>query len=104
MKYSAGIRSARQRAGISQDELARRSGRSQSSLSMFEAGRRRPSLAMIEVIAKGLGVSPLVIHLMSANGQDVPRGMQGILIVARIARLVDDLWRSPRNGSRNHSR
>lgn len=104
MRYSAGIRSARERAGLSQADLAKRSGRSQSSLSMIESGRRRPTIETVEAVANGLGVSPLVVYLLSANGRDVPRGTPGILIISRIAHLVDDLWRSRRNGARNHGR
>lgn len=104
MRYSAGIRSARQRAGLSQGDLARKAGRTQSTLSMIEARRRGPSIESIEAFARGLGVSPLVLYLLSANGHDVPRGASGILLVGRIARLVDDLWRCRRNGVRNHSR
>ena len=89
---------------MSQEELARRSGQSQSSLSMIESGRRQPSLVAIGKIARGLGVSPLVIFLLSANGQDVPRGTPGVLLIGRIARLVSDLWEARHNGARHPPR
>lgn len=107
MNYPAAILAARRRASLSQATLARRSGRTQSALSMMESGRRRPSLDAIEAIARGLGVSPLVLHLLAANGRDVPKGTDGVRMIGAITRLVDDLWRWRRhngNGSRNHRR
>lgn len=100
MQYSVGIRSARERAGLSQAELAKRAGRSQSALSMIENRRTAPSLEAVEAFARGLGVTPLAIYMLSVNGRDVPRGDAGILLIGRIARLVDDLWRYRRNGRR----
>jgi hypothetical protein len=67
---------------------------------MIESGHRKPSLEAVEAFARGLGVSPLAIHLLSANGRDVPRGDAGIVLIGRIARLVDDLWRHRHNGQR----
>lgn len=72
---------------------------------MVESRRRRPSLALLCALARGLGVSPLVLFLLAANGRDVPVGRVGIGIIAQIARLVDDLWRFRRNvrgQGRNH--
>ena len=99
MRYSSGVHSARLRAGISQAELAKRAGITQSAVSMIESKRRRPSVDAIEALARGMGVSPLAIYLLSANGHDVPRGTPGILLIGRISTLVDDLWRWRRNGN-----
>jgi predicted nucleotidyltransferase/DNA-binding XRE family transcriptional regulator len=52
------LRSARQRAGLSQTALATRSGVSQSVISVYEAGRRQPSL-------------PTLAHLIEAAGCDL---------------------------------
>lgn len=47
---------ARERCGLSQSELARRSGVTQSALSNVEAGRRRASDSLLEAIAPHLAV------------------------------------------------
>ena len=52
------LRSARQRAGLSQAALAARSGVSQSVISVYEAGRRQPSL-------------PTLVNLVEAAGCDL---------------------------------
>jgi transcriptional regulator with XRE-family HTH domain len=101
MHYASGIRSARHRAGLSQAVLAKRAGRRQASISMLESGRRRSTICAVEAIARGLGVSPLAIYLLAANGRDVPRGVPGITLIGKIASLVDDLRRLRRNGSRD---
>jgi transcriptional regulator with XRE-family HTH domain len=98
MNYAAGIRAARQRAEFSQDTLAERAGCSQAAVSLIEARRHRPATSTVEALARGLGVSPLVLYLLSANGHDVPRGNDGIRIVGRISTLVDELWKHRRNG------
>jgi transcriptional regulator with XRE-family HTH domain len=49
----AGIRNA---SGLSQAELARRSGLQQSVLSAYEHGRRQPSVAALARIARGAGL------------------------------------------------
>lgn len=41
------IRSARARAGLTQAELARRSGTSQATISAYESGRKQPSVATL---------------------------------------------------------
>ncbi len=49
----AGIRNV---SGLSQAELARRSGLQQSVLSAYEHGRRQPSVAALARIARGAGL------------------------------------------------
>jgi transcriptional regulator with XRE-family HTH domain len=61
------LRQARQRAGLSQAELARRSGVSRSVLSVYESGRREPSSeALARILAAAgfrLGLRPAVREL-----------------------------------------
>ncbi|HEY4410280.1 MAG TPA: helix-turn-helix transcriptional regulator [Acidimicrobiia bacterium] len=58
---------ARERAGLSQAELARRAGVSRSVLSVYESGRRQPSSeALARILAAAgfqLGLRPSVRHL-----------------------------------------
>ena len=51
------IRELRQKQGLLQDELARKSGLSSSALSNFEQGRRRTSLDCLKKISRALGIS-----------------------------------------------
>jgi predicted nucleotidyltransferase/DNA-binding XRE family transcriptional regulator len=49
------LRSARQRAGLSQAALAARSGVSQSVISVYEAGRRQPSVPTLASLIEAAG-------------------------------------------------
>ncbi len=51
------IREMRQKKGMLQEELARKTGLSASALSNFEQGRRRTSLDWLRKISKALGVA-----------------------------------------------
>jgi HTH-type transcriptional regulator, competence development regulator len=53
----ARIRAVRESASLSQQELSRRSGIAQESLSRIETGRRDPRLGTLRRLAKGLGLS-----------------------------------------------
>ena len=48
----------RQAAGLTQEELAERSGFSQQYISKLERGRRNPTIVTLYELAEGLGVTP----------------------------------------------
>ena len=50
---------ARNRRNLSQQAVAKKAGVSVSYVSMLERGMRTPPLETLEVLAKGLGMSPL---------------------------------------------
>ncbi len=50
------VRWARERAGITQAELARRAGLERSNLALVESGRRVPSVTTLLRVARALGV------------------------------------------------
>lgn len=52
----AAIRAARMERGLSQEELARRSGVNRSYIPKIERGTLHPSFGMLVNIAKGLGM------------------------------------------------
>ncbi|MFK4167297.1 helix-turn-helix domain-containing protein [Paenibacillus lautus] len=52
------LKERRQAVGLSQLELANRSGLDRTFISMLERGQRRPTLNTIFSLAKELGVSP----------------------------------------------
>jgi len=55
MTSGALIREARQRAGLSQTELARRAAVAQSVISAYETDRREPGLAMLTKLVEAAG-------------------------------------------------
>ena len=50
------IKEYRESMGMSQNELAKKSGLAQSSLSYLESGEKSPSVETLECICKGLGI------------------------------------------------
>ena len=49
------VRQARERAGITQDELARRAGTSQSAIARYERARSMPDLATLDRLIRACG-------------------------------------------------
>lgn len=58
-RFGLNVRRVRKEAGLSQEALADLVGIARSYMSDVEVGRRNPSLAVVERIAKALGVTPL---------------------------------------------
>ena len=56
------LRAAREEAGLSQAALAARSGVSQSVISVYESGRRQPSLPMLTGLVEAAGCD-LELHV-----------------------------------------
>jgi uncharacterized protein len=65
------IRTARQRAGLSQDTVARRAGTRQSAVSAYESGRRAPSLATLERLLAAAGFA-IEVGLVEAAQPTLP--------------------------------
>lgn len=57
MRSSDLIRMARDRSGLSQDELAVRSGKPRSTIARWESGTRSPSLESLEEVVSAAGLS-----------------------------------------------
>lgn len=55
--FSRTLRKARTEAGLSQEELAHRAGKSIRYISLLESRKHQPSLATLKKICLGLGVS-----------------------------------------------
>lgn len=62
-------------AGVSQAELARRSGVAQPSIAAYESGRRRPSPEMLERLRAALRPRPS--EVLSAHRPEVLRILEG---------------------------
>ena len=65
MDIGAELIRARREAGLSQRELARRAGTSQSTLSAYEAGRKQPSAA---TLARLLDITGAELTVRPARG------------------------------------
>ena len=58
-RFAETLRAARNKAGISQEELAERAGLHRTYVSQLERGLKNPSLEVIIALARGLRVTPL---------------------------------------------
>ena len=58
LAFAANLQRARQAAGLTQAELAEKSGVSQPHISQLESGTWEPRLATIMQLARALGIEP----------------------------------------------
>lgn len=72
------IREARHRAGLSQVELARKAGITQSVVSAYESGRRSPSFDMMTKLLGAAGAALVIEYVPAVQSHrsvpDTPRG------------------------------
>ncbi|WP_149787754.1 helix-turn-helix domain-containing protein [Lutimaribacter pacificus] len=54
--FATVLRRERQRAGLSQEELAHRAGKSMRYISLLESCRHQPSLSTLRGLCDGLGI------------------------------------------------
>lgn len=85
------IRQARREAGVSQAELARRTGIHSSVLSAYEHGRRQPSVAALARIAQACG-QELRVDYPSVERSTVRAGR----ILEQVLDLAESLPYRPR--------
>ncbi|WP_197084845.1 ATP-binding protein [Saccharothrix sp. ST-888] len=73
-RFGEELRRYRLRAGLTQEELAERSGVSAHAISVLEAGRRSPRLSSVSRLAAGLGLEPVERGQLIAavGGPDAP--------------------------------
>ncbi len=85
------LRNARLRAGLSQTELAARSGVAQAQISRYESGLREPSLAVVQQLVQGCGLA-LSLQLFNEDGSlhELARDQRQLPAMARIASLLHD--------------
>ncbi len=56
--FAENVRAAREKAGLTQEQLAWAAGLHQTEIARIEGGRRNPGLDTIFKVARGLGVAP----------------------------------------------
>jgi transcriptional regulator with XRE-family HTH domain len=71
--FSITLRVLRERAGLTQEDLAERADTSVRFISLLETGRRQPSLSAIAALSEGLGLHMMdVIAEVEARYRAIP--------------------------------
>lgn len=82
------LRQARQSAGLSQEELARRAGVAQSVISAYESGRRQPALPTLSALIEAAG-RDLEVRVKQPGSPDKPlSGPLGRRVREQRSRLI----------------
>ena len=82
--YAKAFRVIRAAFGLKQSELADRMPISASQLSLIEAGKRQPSVKVVNGLAKAVGVPAALITLLASTAEDVEgRPQEDIADLAR---------------------
>ncbi|NUZ08990.1 helix-turn-helix transcriptional regulator [Piscinibacter koreensis] len=69
--YGKAFRIVRAAVGLRQAELAERMPITASQLSLIEAGKRQPSLRVVEALAKAVGAPAALITLLASTPNDI---------------------------------
>lgn len=69
--YAKAFRIVRAAFGLRQSELAARMPITASQLSLIEAGKRQPSVRVVDALAKAVGVPTALISLLASTPDDV---------------------------------
>ena len=69
--YAKSFRIIRAAFGLRQSELAARMDITASQLSLIEAGKRQPSLRVVNALASTLGISVALVSLLATSPDDV---------------------------------
>jgi transcriptional regulator with XRE-family HTH domain len=69
--YAKAFRIIRAAFGLQQSELAARMDVSGSQISLIEAGKRQPSVQVVDALAKAVGVPNALVSLLASTGDDV---------------------------------
>jgi transcriptional regulator with XRE-family HTH domain len=69
--YGKAFRIVRAAFGLKQSDLAARIGISSSQLSLIEAGKRQPSLRVVDALAKAVGIPSALVTLLASAPNDI---------------------------------
>ena len=75
--YAKAFRIIRAAFGLKQSELADRMVISASQLSLIEAGKRQPSLRVVNALARAVGVPAALVSLLASSEEDVDERASG---------------------------
>jgi transcriptional regulator with XRE-family HTH domain len=71
--YAKAFRVIRAAFGLQQSELAARMSISSSQLSLIEAGKRQPSLRVLNALGKAVDIPTALISLLASTTKDVTK-------------------------------
>lgn len=88
MGFADNVRANRERLGLSQEELARRVGLTNSAVSQWEGGRAKPRIAVMKALSEifGMTVSELLGEDAPGPGIREPVGRSGMVPMRRLGR------------------
>jgi transcriptional regulator with XRE-family HTH domain len=89
MDYGKAIRVVRTAYGLTQADLAQRLSVGASQLSLIEAGKRQPSLQVLDDVSVALGVPPHLLTLLASEPSDIDDPKNA----AEVAELAKSLLR-----------
>jgi transcriptional regulator with XRE-family HTH domain len=75
--FALRLKALREAAGLTQSQLAERSGLHLGAVFKLEQGRREPSWATVQALCDALGVSSEAFRSKEALGQATPKGKGG---------------------------
>lgn len=97
MTVGEAIRSLRAAAGLMQRELAERVGISASMLSLVEAGKREPTIALLRSVGRALDIPTNVLFAVALADEDAGRDSEA---ARRAQRLTRHLFEAARRSLR----
>ena len=88
MGFADNVRSNRERLGLSQEELARRVGLTNSAVSQWEGGRAKPRIGVMKALSEifGMTVSELLGEDAPGAGMREPVGRSGMVPMRRLGK------------------
>ena len=102
--YAKAFRICRAAFGLRQSELAERMPVTASQLSLIEAGKRQPSLRVVEALGKALGVPTALITLLASTSEDVRAGPESSELANALLRVLVSASSEPSQGDSDHDR
>lgn len=88
MGFADNVRANRERLGLSQEELARRVGLTNSAVSQWESGRAKPRIGVMKALSEIFGMTVSELLGEDAPGAEVrePVGRSGMVPMRRLGR------------------
>lgn len=71
MQYARALKVIRATRGLTQSDLAERSGLNRSQIAQIESGRRVPALKALEALADALEVPMYLLMLIASDEKDI---------------------------------
>src|SRR5689334_12570609 len=102
MDFGKALRTVRARKGLSQKDVAKLTSLDQSYISLIESGRRKPTLAIAEELARALDIPVYLFMLLGSDERDL-RGIDPAQ-AALLGRQILDVALASDGGAGGHGR